>query len=133
MIQTTDISQIANLIHLQEKSFYIFIKDFVLDEEGWEALNNLTRNDHVYILSGIIRDFLTGDFDGARDFDCVLLRGNIKNAEVIHYLRESAYSLNSFGWRAVCRLCFRCRYQRCCYHRGYVIRVYRQDCQEAGL
>lgn len=97
MIQTTDISQIANLIHLQEKSFYIFIKDFVLDEEGWEALNNLTRNDHVYILSGIIRDFLTGDFDGARDFDCVLLRGNIKNAEVIHYLRESAYSLNSFG------------------------------------
>lgn len=78
MIQTTDISQIANLIHLQEKSFYIFIKDFVLDEEGWEALNNLTRNDHIYILSGIIRDFLTGDFDGARDFDCVLLRGNIK-------------------------------------------------------
>lgn len=34
MIQTTDISQIAHLIHLQEKSFYIFIKDFVLDEEG---------------------------------------------------------------------------------------------------
>lgn len=87
MIQTTDISQISQLIHSQEQSFYIFIKDFVLDEEGWETLNNLTSNDHVYILSGIIRDFLTGDFDGARDFDCVLLRGNIKNPEVIHYLR----------------------------------------------
>lgn len=97
MIQTTDISQIAQLIHSQEQSFYIFIKDFVLDEEGWKTLNNLTSNDHVYILSGIIRDFLTGDFGGARDFDCVLLRGNIKNSEVIHYLRGSTYSFNSFG------------------------------------
>ena len=89
MIRTIDISQIAHSIHLQEKSFDLFIKDFVLDEEGWLALNNLTHNDHVYILSGIIRDFLTGDFDGVRDFDCVLLKGNIKNAEVIHYLRSS--------------------------------------------
>lgn len=97
MIRTIDISQIAHSIHLQEKSFDLFIKDFVLDEEGWLALNNLTHNDHVYILSGIIRDFLTGDFDGVRDFDCVLLKGNIKNAEVIHYLRRSTYSFNSFG------------------------------------
>lgn len=97
MIRTIDISQIARSIHLQEKSFDLFIKDFVLDEEGWFALNNLTHNDHVYILSGIIRDFLTGDFDGVRDLDCVLLKGNIKNAEVIHYLRSSTYSLNSFG------------------------------------
>lgn len=97
MIRTIDISQIAHSIHLQEKSFDLFIKDFVLDEEGWLALNNLTHNDHVYILSGIIRDFLTGDFDGVRDFDCVLLKGNIKNAEVIHYLRSSTYSFNSFG------------------------------------
>lgn len=97
MSQTIDILQIANQIHLQEKSFNLFIKDFVLDKEGWDTLNNLTRNDHVYIFSGIIRDFLTGDFDGVRDFDCVLLNGNIKNTEVLHYLRGSTYSLNSFG------------------------------------
>lgn len=74
-----------------------------MDEKGWEALNNLTHNDHVYILSGIIRDFLTGDFAGARDFDCVLLRGNIKNAEVLHYLRDSSYSFNSFGGLKISR------------------------------
>ena len=34
MIRTIDISQIAHSIHLQEKSFDLFIKDFVLDEEG---------------------------------------------------------------------------------------------------
>lgn len=91
------ISQIAHQIRLQEKSFYIFIKDFVLDNEGWKTLNKLACKDNVYVLSGIIRDFLTGDFDGARDFDCVLLRGSIKDAEVLHYLRGSTYSFNSFG------------------------------------
>lgn len=97
MINTRDLSQIANQIHLQEKSFNLFIKDFVLDDDGWKTLNNLTQSDHVYILSGIIRDFLTGDVGGLRDFDCVLLRGGIKNAEVLHYLRGSSYSFNSFG------------------------------------
>lgn len=97
MIRTTDISRIAHQIHQQEKSFNAFIKDFVLDDDSWNTLNSLTHNDHIYILSGIIRDFLTGDYDGARDFDCVLLKGNLKNGEVIHYLRGASLTVNSFG------------------------------------
>lgn len=97
MIQKTDVLYLSQQIHLQEKSFNIFVKDFVLDENSWMVLNNLTLNDHVYIFSGIIRDFLTGDFDGVRDFDCVLLKGDLKNSEVIHYLKEMTHSVNSFG------------------------------------
>lgn len=97
MTQTSIYSQTAYYIHLQERSFYEFIKKFVLDEEGWDTLNNLTRHDHVYILSGVIRDFLTGNYDGVRDFDCVLLNGFLKNCDIIHFLRNSSYSYNSFG------------------------------------
>lgn len=89
--------KIASRIHSQEKSFYLFIRDFVLDNQSWNLLNNLASHDHVFILSGIIRDFLTGDYNGARDFDCVLLNGTYKNSEVIHFLRESSHSVNNFG------------------------------------
>ena len=65
----------------QEKAFYVFIKTFILDEESWRILNTLASQEQVYVLSGVIRDFLTGEYSGARDFDCVLVHGNVKNVD----------------------------------------------------
>lgn len=88
---------IQQKIIAQEKAFYYFIKDLVLDKESWDMLNLISRHDHVYVLSGIIRDFLTGDYNGARDFDCVLLHGHYKDFELVRFLRNSKHSVNSFG------------------------------------
>lgn len=88
---------IREQIKAQENAFYYFIKTFVLDAESWELLNIMASHEQVYVLSGIIRDFLTGEYGGARDFDCVLVHGNIKNVEVIQFLRKSECKVNSFG------------------------------------
>lgn len=88
---------IREQIKAQENAFYYFIKTFVLDAESWELLNVMASHEQVYVLSGIIRDFLTGEYGGARDFDCVLVHGNIKNVEVIQFLRKSECKVNSFG------------------------------------
>lgn len=88
---------IRDIITAQEPAFNLFIKTFVLDDESWRALNQLARHDHVYVFSGVIRDFLTGDYDGARDFDIVLLHGNFKDFDILHFLRKSERSKNSFG------------------------------------
>lgn len=90
-------TEIAAIINAQADSFYNFIKTFVLDEESWHVLNSIAKQDQVYVLSGVIRDFLTGDYEGARDFDCVLLQGGIKDKEIVTYLRSSKHSVNSFG------------------------------------
>lgn len=84
-------------ITAQEQAFYYFIKNFVLDKESWNMLNIISCHDQVYVLSGIIRDFLTGDYAGARDFDCVLLKGHYKDVELLHFLRNSEHCVNSFG------------------------------------
>lgn len=88
---------IREQIKAQENAFYYFIKTFILDAESWELLNVMASHEQVYVLSGIIRDFLTGEYGGARDFDCVLVHGNIKNVEVIQFLRKSECKVNSFG------------------------------------
>lgn len=88
---------IRDTIIAQEPAFYYFIKEFILDRDSWQALNILLSRDHVFILSGVIRDFLTGDYDGARDFDIVLLHGNFKDFEILRFLRKSERRKNSFG------------------------------------
>ncbi|MDD6473061.1 MAG: dNTP triphosphohydrolase [Bacteroidales bacterium] len=60
-------------------------------------MNILSSHDHVYVLSGVIRDFLTGDYGGARDFDIVLRHGNFKDFDILRFLRKSERSKNSFG------------------------------------
>ena len=84
-------------IKAQEGAFYYFIKAFILDDESWKILLSLAAHEQVYVLSGVIRDFLTGEYNGARDFDCVLVHGNIKNIKIIQFLRKSERKVNSFG------------------------------------
>lgn len=91
MKSLNNLKTIRDQIVAQEKAFYYFIKSFILDNESWEVLNILASKEKVYVLSGIIRDFLTGDFAGARDFDCVLVDGNIKNIEVIKFLKKTEH------------------------------------------
>lgn len=88
---------IKEQIIAQENAFYYFIKTFVLDDESWKLLNALASHEQVYVLSGIIRDFLTGEYEGVRDFDCVLVHGNIKDVDIIQFLRKSERKVNSFG------------------------------------
>lgn len=88
---------IKEQIIAQENAFYYFIKTFVLDDESWTLLKVLASHEQVYVLSGIIRDFLTGDYEGVRDFDCVLVHGNIKDVDIIQFLRKSERKVNSFG------------------------------------
>ena len=88
---------IREQIKAQEKAFYYFIKAFILDAESWNVLESLASQEQVYVLSGVIRDFLTGEYSGARDFDCVLVRGNIKDIRVIKFLKKSEHKTNSFG------------------------------------
>lgn len=89
--------RIKEQIIAQENAFYYFIKTFVLDDESWKLLNALASHEQVYVLSGIIRDFLTGEYEGVRDFDCVLVHGNIKDVDIIQFLRKSECKVNSFG------------------------------------
>lgn len=93
----SNMMSIRDTIIAQEPAFYYFIKEFILDRDSWQALNILLSRDHVFILSGVIRDFLTGDYDGARDFDIVLLHGNFKDFEILRFLRKSERRKNSFG------------------------------------
>lgn len=88
---------IRDAIIAQEPAFYYFVKTFILDEDSWKALEVLTNHDQVYVLSGVIRDFLTGDYNGARDFDIVLQHGNFKDYDILRFLRKSERSKNSFG------------------------------------
>lgn len=94
---------ITSQINAQADAFYYFVKKFVLDEISWDLLELLAQKDHVYILSGIIRDFLTGEFDGARDFDCVLSKGSYKDDSVIKFLKKSEHVVNSFGGLKILR------------------------------
>lgn len=88
---------VREAIIAQEPAFYYFVKTFILDEDGWQALNILSNHDHVYVLSGVIRDFLTGNYDGSRDFDIVLRHGNFRDYEIMRFLRKSERNKNSFG------------------------------------
>lgn len=98
MSNHTQYLSISHDIDAQAKSFKIFLRTFVLDKEGWNAFNEISKTGDIYIFSGIIRDFLTGEFDGIRDFDLVLGSKIPRNILVVDYLRHSSnYRKNNFG------------------------------------
>lgn len=90
--------RIAEIINSQAKAFKFFLKNIVLDEVTYDALELLANHNDVFIFSGIIRDFLTGNFESVRDFDCVIKGLPMRNVDFFDYLRDSVnYKLNSFG------------------------------------
>ena len=91
-------------IHSQARSFKTFLRDVVLDTDTWAVLKKLVQENDVYVFSGIIRDFLLGEYCGTRDFDCVLNDQSLHNVSVIDYIRSSVnYRVNSFGGMKIVR------------------------------
>lgn len=83
-------------IHAQEQSFKHFLKYILGDEELWLLLNFIAKHNQIFIFSGIIRDFLTGIFDGIRDVDIVLQNTNHLDL-VLKSLKNVEIRKNSFG------------------------------------
>lgn len=88
--------QIAEIVSSQTKAFKFFLQNIVLDKVTYNALEPLSNHNDVFIFSGIIRDFLTGNFEAVRDFDCVVKDIPMRNVDFVDYLRNSVnYKLNS--------------------------------------
>lgn len=91
------LNKISFDIQHQAKSFKYFLRNIVLDQLSYEVLELIARQNDVFIFSGVIRDFLTGNYEFSRDFDCVVNGTFLKDSSIIDYLRNSTYKLNSFG------------------------------------
>lgn len=65
---------ISNIIKKQAPAFELFLKTQILDKQIWGIITEISKQSDIYVLSGVIRDFLTGNFSGVRDLDFVLTR-----------------------------------------------------------
>ena len=88
---------ICKKISAQEKSFKVYLEQFILDKDCIETLDFLSKQTDVYIFSGIIRNFLTGDALYNRDIDIVLGKLDKHNQVPVQFLKDSTYTKNSFG------------------------------------
>lgn len=64
--------QISAIIDAQAPSFEYFLKTQIFDSGIWNIIQKINVETEIYVFSGIIRDFLTGDYSGIRDIDFVL-------------------------------------------------------------
>lgn len=64
--------QVSTIIDAQAPSFEYFLKTQIFDDRIWDIIQEIATESEIYVFSGIIRDFLTGDYSGARDVDFVL-------------------------------------------------------------
>lgn len=55
----------------QNSSFKLFLKEFLLDQESWWLLLQISNQTNVYVFSGVIRNFLLG-YSENRDLDIVV-------------------------------------------------------------
>lgn len=86
---------IGDSISKQNKSFKIYLKDFLLDSDSWNLLTFISEQTNVYIFSGVIRNFLLGYLEN-RDIDIVI--DDIDNISIPRkYLNKIDYKRNSFG------------------------------------
>lgn len=84
-----------NSISMQNKSFKIYLRDFLLDNDSWNLLMLISKQTDVYIFSGVIRNFLLGISDN-RDLDIVIR--DLDNISIPRlYLKNIFFERNSFG------------------------------------
>jgi len=79
----------------QEQSFFIYIRDCLLDRMSWELLHLIMRQTNTYVFSGVIRNFFLGNINN-RDLDIVVE----KNASIkipLSMIRNLKINKNSFG------------------------------------
>lgn len=88
-------NNIDESISEQNRSFKIYLKDFLLDSDSWDLLTLISEQTNVYIFSGVIRNFLLGYLVN-RDLDIVI--ENIADVSIPYkYLKKIDYKKNSFG------------------------------------
>lgn len=92
-------SPISTIINSQAKAFELFLRTQIFDDESWKIIQDITKASELYIFSGIIRDFLTGDYNGFRDIDLVLAENKYFNRFIKILLKNDIVSLdfNQFG------------------------------------
>lgn len=83
-------------IQSQAPSFFLFIRDYVLNRDAWSVLNLISEQTKVYVFSGIIRNFFLG-YPEVRDFDIVVSRNRISIPK--EYISSIHVEKNSFGGR----------------------------------
>lgn len=62
---------VSIIINAQAKAFELFLRTQIFDVKSWRVIQDITKAGELYIFSGIIRDFLTGEYSGFRDIDFV--------------------------------------------------------------
>lgn len=86
---------IGDNISKQNRSFKIYLKEFLLDSDSWNLLTLISKQTNVYVFSGVIRNFLLGYLEN-RDLDIVI--DNIDDISIPRkYLNKIDYKRNSFG------------------------------------
>lgn len=83
-------------IQSQAPSFFLFIRDYVLNKDAWSVLNIISKQTKVYVFSGIIRNFFLG-YPEVRDFDIVVSKNRISIPK--EYISSVHVEKNSFGGR----------------------------------
>lgn len=94
-----DCLPISTIINTQAKSFELFIRTQIFDDKSWSIIQDITKVSELYIFSGIIRDFLTGDYSGFRDVDFVLTENKYFNRLIKTLLKNNIVDIyfNQFG------------------------------------
>lgn len=85
---------IIQYIKEQERSFYYFLRDFLLDKDTFAILENIAKDTDVYIFSGVIRNFFLGYFE-FRDID-IVIRKSEQIRIPINFIKKISIIKNSF-------------------------------------
>lgn len=87
--------EIRKKIAEQTPSFSEYLRVFVLGNEMYSLLENVSSQSEVYIFSGVIRNFLLGEYS-SRDLDVVVR--NLDDISIPPQYRQSMFiQKNSFG------------------------------------
>lgn len=94
-----DLLTIKAYINSCSKDFLDYLKVYVIDDESFEVLKQISDESEVYIFCGVIRDYFLGRYGNIRDLDFVIKEPIKRNPTYIKFFRErfSTFRVNSFG------------------------------------
>lgn len=88
----------AQDIHALENTFNIYIEKVLLEYDCQYLLKKLTKDCNVYIFSGLIRNFFTGNIYEDRDYDIVIeIKPTATWYDTLQLMKGLHYFKNSFG------------------------------------
>lgn len=89
---------IKSFISSRSQDFLDYLKVYIIDDKGFEILENITGEADIYIIGGVIRDFFLGRIGCVRDLDFVTHKelSAYKKKYVVYRRLFSNPKLNSF-------------------------------------